>query len=87
MSGFGLVAGVIATFFILGIMTGVFAVMALSAVRDDRKHAARPSDWDGQWGWEEPLKPDDGDGDGDGDGDDGPPRWPGYRGLLASIGG
>jgi len=83
MSGFGLVAGVIATFFILGIMTGVFAVMALSAVRDDRKHAARPSDWDGQWGWEEPLKPDDGDGDGD----DGPPRWPGYRGLLASIGG
>ncbi len=74
MSGFGLVAGVIGAFFAFGIMTGIFAVIALSAMRDGRKRAARPLAWKGRPAWEEPLSPD--------DGDEAPPPWPGYRGLI-----
>lgn len=41
MSGFGLVAGVVALFFACGIVTGVLGVMALSAMRDHRGRKAR----------------------------------------------
>ena len=46
MSGFWLVAGVVALFFACGILTGVLGVMALSAMRDHRGRKAsrrRPS--------------------------------------------
>ncbi len=72
MSGFELVAGVIAAFFAFGIMMGVLAMIALGATRRDR--LARRLDWENQFYWEEPPGP---------DGDEGPPPWPGYRGLLA----
>jgi hypothetical protein len=42
VSGFGLVAGVVALFFACGILTGVLGVMALSAIRDHRGRAERP---------------------------------------------
>jgi len=76
VSGFGLVAGVIGAFFAFGIMTGIFAVIALSAMRDSRKRAAKPLAWKDRPAWEEPLSPDDSDG--------APPLWPGYRGLLSA---
>jgi hypothetical protein len=41
VTGFGLVAGVVALFFVAGILTGVLGVMALSAMRDHRGHGAR----------------------------------------------
>ena len=41
MTGFGLVAGVVALFFAAGILTGVLGVMALSAMRDHRGRGAR----------------------------------------------
>jgi len=75
VSGFGLVAGVIGAFFAFGIMTGIFALIALAAVRDGRRRAARPLAWKDRPGWEEPPSPD--------DGDEGPPHWPGQRGLLS----
>jgi len=75
VSGFGLVAGVIGAFFAFGIMTGIFAVIALSAMRDGRKRAANRLAWKDRPAWEEPLSPD--------DGDEAPPLWPGHRGLLS----
>ena len=44
MTGFGLVAGVVALFFAAGILTGVLGVMALSAMRDHRGRGARRRD-------------------------------------------
>ena len=44
MTGFGLVAGVVALFFVAGILTGVLGVMALSAMRDHRGRGARRRD-------------------------------------------
>ena len=41
MSGFGLVAGVVALFFACGVLTGVLGVLALSARRDHRGRAAQ----------------------------------------------
>ena len=41
MTGFELVAGIVALFFACGILTGVLGVMALSAIRDHRGRAAR----------------------------------------------
>lgn len=72
MSGFELVAGVVAAFFAFGIMTGVFAVIALDAMRRARV-LRRPEPEDGSY-WGDRLEPDDGDGT--------PPPWPGYRHLL-----
>jgi len=37
MSGFWIVAGIVALFFAAGILTGVLGVMALSAMRDHRR--------------------------------------------------
>jgi hypothetical protein len=39
--GFGLVAGVVALFFVAGILTGVLGVMALSAMRGHRQRRGR----------------------------------------------
>jgi hypothetical protein len=75
VSGFGLVAGVIGAFFAFGIMTGIFAVIALSAIRDGRKRAAIRLAGEERPAWEEPLSPD--------DGDEAPPPWPGHHGLLS----
>ncbi len=79
MSGIELVAGVIAAFFGFGIVAGVLAVIALSALRGHRArgerhrsfgeydpHRTQPVDW---------IAPDDPD-----EGDDLPPPWPGHRG-------
>jgi hypothetical protein len=41
VTGFELVACVVALFFVAGILTGVLGVMALSAMRDRRGHGAR----------------------------------------------
>jgi hypothetical protein len=41
VSGFWVVAGVAALFFACGILTGVLGVMALSAMRDHRRHQRR----------------------------------------------
>jgi len=41
VSGFGLVAGVVALFFACGIVTGVLAVMSLSAMRGHRRRRGR----------------------------------------------
>lgn len=41
MTGFGLVAGVVALFFAAGILTGVLGVLALSAMRDHRGRGPR----------------------------------------------
>lgn len=72
MSGFELVAGVVAVFFAIGIVTGVFAVIALSAMR--RGRVPRRPDHEDRSYWEDRLGPDDSDGT--------PPPWPGYRHLL-----
>jgi hypothetical protein len=44
VTGFGIVAGVVALFFVAGILTGVLGVMALSAMRDHRGRGARRRD-------------------------------------------
>ena len=44
MIGFGLVAGVVALFFVAGILTGVLGVMALSAMRGHRQRRGRGPD-------------------------------------------
>jgi len=83
--GFEIVAGVIAAFFVIGIVFGVLLVIALPAFRQRRdargigrsdqydRQLGPPNGYggDGEAGWEEPLRPEDGDG---------PPRWPGRRG-------
>lgn len=81
----GLVTGVIAAFFVIGIGVGVIAVFALSALRYRRR--AQRDDWlagrrrplgrtDDGVGWQEPPGPDE-YGDGAGGYGDQPPRWPG----------
>jgi hypothetical protein len=83
MTGFEVVVGVIAAFFIIGIVVGVIAVIAMSALKPARvRPGARPSgrtrrrgggpahpSGDGGPGWEEPPGPNETDG--------GNPRWPG----------
>jgi hypothetical protein len=83
VSGFEVVASVIAAFFFIGIGVGVLLVIALPALR--RHRGAREIGWDGDYrrhgpppgyrdnngpGWEEPPGPDDGDNS---------PRWPRRR--------
>ena len=100
MTGFVVMAGVVALFFVAGILTGVLGVMALSAMGDHRGRGARrrhPSwyatrraetlDWDRpQW----PAGPDWEDRPGwqaqRGPDETGepPPPWPGRRGDLAA---
>jgi len=41
VTGFGIVAGVVALFFVAGILTGVLGVLALSAMRDHRGRGTR----------------------------------------------
>jgi hypothetical protein len=79
VSGIELVAGVIAAFFAFGIVAGVLAVIALSALRGHRARDERHRSF-GEYdpnrtqsiGW---IPPDDPDED-----DDLPPPWPGHRG-------
>jgi len=80
VSGFGLVAGVVALFFAFGIVTGVLGVMALSALRGHRARSERHRDsGDYDLGRTQPIDwnrpPNPGQG-----GDDLPPPWPGRRG-------
>jgi hypothetical protein len=78
VTGLEFVAGVIAAFFVIGIVVGVIAVIAMSALRSDwgrlggrarrlRRGAGPPLG--GGPGWEEPPGSDETDG--------GHPRWPG----------
>ncbi len=79
MSGVELVAAVIAAFFAFGIVAGVLAVIALSALRGRRARGERHRGF-GEYdpnrtrpiGW---IRP-----DGPGKGDGLPPPWPGRRG-------
>ena len=100
MTGFELVAGVVALFFVAGILTGVLGVMALSAMRDHRGRGARRRnprryamrraetlDWDRpRW----PASPDWEDLPGreeqrrPGEIGEAPPAWPGGRRDLAA---
>ena len=69
MSGFELAASAIVAAFVLGILTGLFALIALSATRDHRA-AKRPH----RTGWPRPdesREPDDSGWT--------PPRWPERR--------
>jgi hypothetical protein len=66
VSGFELVAGVIAAFFVIGIGVGVLLVVALPGLRRDRALPAGDSSHGTDW--EGPVGPGDGDG---------PRRWPG----------
>ena len=78
MTGLEFVAGVIAAFFVIGIVVGVIAVIAMSALKSDkgrlgdrtrrlrRDTGSPPSSGPG---WEEPPGPD--------EEDSGYPRWPG----------
>ena len=77
MSAVELVAGIVAAFFVIGIVVGVIAVIAMSAIRTDRtRRRNRPSSLrrrtggsrGDRTGWEEPPGPDDEDDD--------RPRWP-----------
>jgi hypothetical protein len=85
-----LVTAVIVAFFALGIIAGIACVIAISALHSARARARREhappksrNAMDHEFGdgrtyrddrdWEEPPSPD--------DGDEGPPHWPGYRGL------
>jgi len=77
VTGFGVVAGVVALFFALGIVTGVLAVMALSAMRGHRAYGERRRNFgDDDLGrtidWSRPANP--------GQDDDLRPPWPGRRG-------
>lgn len=85
MTGVGLVAGVIAAFFIIGIVVGVIIMIALSALRYRRN--TRGDDWRagrrrglgqaaGGVGWQQPPGPDEYGNGNDGYGV-GPTRWPG----------
>ena len=77
MTGFEFVAGVIAAFFVIGMVVGVIAVIAMSSLKSDRgrlgdrtrrlrRGTGSPR---GGPGWEEPPGPD--------EEDTGSPRWPG----------
>jgi hypothetical protein len=79
MSGIELVAGVIAAFFAFGIVAGVLAVIALSALRGHRARGERRR----RFGEYDPTQtqPIDLISRGSpGKGDDLPPPWPGHRG-------
>jgi hypothetical protein len=77
VTGFEFVVGVIAAFFVIGIVVGVIAVIAMSSLKSDRgrlgdrtrrlRRGTR-SPLRGP-GWEEPPGPD--------EEDNGYPRWPG----------
>ena len=70
MSGFELAASVLVAAFVLGILTGVFALIALSVIRDPRA-AEQPHRTD-RPGLDESIEPEDSDWT--------PPRWPEHRG-------
>jgi hypothetical protein len=79
MSGFELVAGIIAAFFTFGIVAGVLAVIALSALRGRQARGERHrgfGEYDPNQIQPVDLTPSD-DPDED---DDLPPPWPGRRG-------
>jgi hypothetical protein len=94
MSGFGLVAGVVALFFACGVLTGVLGVMALSAMRGHRRgrrtdasRYARDQADTLDWTWQRrPRGPDREDRSGwtelpgSDESDDLRPPWPGRRG-------
>jgi hypothetical protein len=78
VTGFEFVAAVIAAFFVIGIVVGVIAVVAMSALRSDRGRLGNRtrrlrrgtgSPLGRGPGWEEPPGPD--------EEDSGYPRWPG----------
>jgi hypothetical protein len=73
VSGVELVAGVIAAFFAFGIVAGVLAVIALSALRGHRARDGRRRRF-GEYdpNQTQPM--------GSGESDDAPPPWPGRRG-------
>ena len=92
MSGFWLVAGVAALFFACGIVTGVLAVMSLSATYGHRQHRGRrryPQDQADTLEWTWPRRPSGPDWE-DRPGwdeqrssdeiNEPPPPWPGRRG-------
>jgi hypothetical protein len=96
MSGFELVAGVIAAFFAVGIVAGMLAVIALSTPRGRRGRGGRrrgydpnqtqPIDWTPPTVPRQPSGPDWEDRPdwtqppGPDESDDIPPPWPGRRG-------
>jgi hypothetical protein len=95
MSGFWLVAGVVALFFACGVLTGVLGVMALSAMRGHRQRRGRRPDASRSaqdhadtldWTWRRPRGPDWEDRSGwteppgSDEGADLRPPWPGRRG-------
>lgn len=65
MSSGEIVAVIVAAFFVIGIVVGVIAVIAMSAIRDDRDRARSLPD--GVSGWQEPPGAEE---------DDSYPRWP-----------
>lgn len=67
MSGATVIVVIIGAFFLIGIGVGVVAVIAASALRGDTRRARR------ELRGGEPGE--------DAGEDDGPPHWPGYRGL------
>jgi hypothetical protein len=78
VTGLGFVVGVIVAFFVIGIVVGVIAVIAMSALKSDRgrlgdrtRRLRRGTDspLGGAPGWEEPPGPD--------EEDNRYPRWPG----------
>jgi len=70
VSGFELAASVLVAAFVLGILTGVFALIALSGVRGHR--AAKQPHRTDRPGLDKSLEPEDSDWT--------PPRWPEHRG-------
>jgi hypothetical protein len=95
VSGFWLVAGVVALFFACGILTGVLGVMALSAMRDHHRPRARrrhPSryaqDQAGTLELTSPRRPRGPDWEGQRRSDEigeSPPPWPGGRRDLTAV--
>ena len=79
MSGIELVAGVIAAFFAFGIVAGVLAVIALSALRGHRARSERRRPF-GEYEPDRTQPIDWTPPDGPGESDDMPPPWPGHRG-------
>ena len=89
MSGFGLMAGVAVLFFACGILTGVLAVMALSAMRgrrQDRGGRRYAQDQADTLDWNWPRRPSGPDWEdrpgwderrGSDEIDESPPPWPG----------
>ena len=79
MSGIELVAGVIAAFFAFGIVAGVLAVIALSALRGHRARGDRHRGF-GEYDPNQAQPVDLSPRDSPDEGDDLPPPWPGRRG-------